>query len=342
MEQKPDADFQLCFTRGFLWRVVFLAIVILLIFFAGEILLVIFAGILLAIALRAITRYLHSKTPLSERWAYTLVFISGCLVIAALIYFLGPRVIAQVDQLSTVIPQSIANLRSQLNQFEWGREITKALNQSNPVDAIAQRLTYWATTAADQMARVVAIIAIGAFLASDPSLYRNGALQLVPSKHRSKACKIVDAIGSTLQWWLLGQLAPMSVLGVGSMIGLWLLGVPLAFTLALFTAVMLFIPYVGSVLAYIPTVLVALMVSPMEAVYVTILYLGVHGLEGYVITPLAQRRAIRLPPALTLVSQLFMWTVAGVLGVAVATPLAAMIMVAVQSLYLKEEPGIES
>jgi predicted PurR-regulated permease PerM len=70
--------------------------------------------------------------------------------------------------------------------------------------------------------------------------------------------------------------------------------------------------------------------------YVIILYLVIHGLEGYILTPLVQRRAVRLPPVLTILAQLFMWIVAGFLGVALATPLAAVGLVLVRMLYLNE------
>lgn len=97
----------------------------------------------------------------------------------------------------------------------------------------------------------------------------------------------------------------MAVLGGGTIIGLWVLGVPLAFTLGLFTGLMIFMPYIGSWIAFIPTVLVSLTVGPQTAVYVTIPYLVIHGIEGYVLTPLVQKRAVLLPPVLTILAQLF-------------------------------------
>jgi predicted PurR-regulated permease PerM len=135
----------------------------------------------------------------------------------------------------------------------------------------------------------------------------------------------------------MGQMIPMSVLGVGSLVGLFMLNIPLAFTLALFTAAMLFIPYAGAVVAYFATALVAFAKGPTSFLYVTGLYLGIHAAEAYVITPLAQRHAVRLPPAITIISQLLLWKVAGILGVFVATPLAAVCIVVVQRLYLKRK-----
>jgi len=121
------------------------------------------------------------------------------------------------------------------------------------------------------------------------------------------------------------------------MVGLWALGVPLAFALGLLTGVMIFIPYVGSWIAFVPTVLVSLTQGTHTAIYVAVLYLAVHAVEGYVLTPLVQKRAVLLPPVLTILSQLFMWKVSGLLGVALATPIAAAALVLVKVLYLHEE-----
>jgi predicted PurR-regulated permease PerM len=76
----------------------------------------------------------------------------------------------------------------------------------------------------------------------------------------------------------------------------------------------------------------------MKMVWVLALFLAVHLLEGYIITPLAQKRAVRLPPALTITAQITMWSLAGLLGVALATPLAAAAIVIVKMLYLHEQP----
>jgi predicted PurR-regulated permease PerM len=80
------------------------------------------------------------------------------------------------------------------------------------------------------------------------------------------------------------------------------------------------------------------MQGPLKMAYVIVLYLAVHSFEAYVVTPLAQRRAVRLPPAVTLLMELLMWTVSGVLGVAIATPLAAAGLVLIKTLYLKQPP----
>ena len=111
----------------------------------------------------------------------------------------------------------------------------------------------------------------------------------------------------------------------------------MALVLGLVTGLMIFIPYVGAWIAFVPTVLVSMTKGPHTVVYVVLLYLAIHVSEGYVLTPLVQKRAVMLPPVLTILAQLFMWEVAGLLGVALATPIAAALLVLVKTLYLHEE-----
>ncbi len=239
--------------------------------------------------------------------------------------------------LSGSIPASLANIRGTISRYQWGRDLVHVLTDSMQGQHAAATAKTFATRTVNAITDAVIIVALGVFLGANPPLYRSGLLRLLPAPHRARADRVFTAMGVAMRNWLLGQLIPMAALGIGTTLGLWFLSIPLAFTLGLFTAFMLFIPYVGSVLAFIPTVLVAFTVSPRSALYVAILYLGVHAAEGYVITPLAQRWMVKLPPALTLFSQLFMWTTAGLLGVFVATPLAAAAMVATRELHQRED-----
>jgi predicted PurR-regulated permease PerM len=340
MQTPPNPEFLLCFSRGFLWRLLLFIGIFLLLAYVGDVVLIVFAGILLAIILRGITGYAARIPVISPQWAYTAVLTGIVIVVAALCWALGPRVVAQAHEIAKSIPVALLNIRAQLEHYSWGKDVVHLVTQNMQSRQITAHAGAYANAVTDGITDAVVIVAIAAFLGSNPPFYRSGLLQLVPKNHRNTAADLLDHVTVTARDWLLGQLIPMSVLGIGTFVGLEIMGVPLAFTLALFTALMLFIPYVGSIIAYIPTALVALMQSPMKLVYVTILYLGVHIAEGYVVTPLAQRHAVRLPPALTLLSQLFMWKVAGLLGVIIATPLAAIGLVVVQKLYLKREPSI--
>jgi predicted PurR-regulated permease PerM len=332
------ADSRLSFSRGGLIRVFLLASALILLFYAGRVFLVAFAGVLVAVVLRAIAGYLERHVPfLGPNSSYAVML---CLILALALglgYLLVPRVVTQAHEIVKSIPPSIGNIRGALERYEWGRDITRVLDRSMQT----QQISGWATKLASAFVQLIAdgavIVVIGLFLGANPALYRKGLLYLIPAMHRDRVDGLLNDVQKCLTGWFLGQLIPMSVLGMGTLLGLWFLGIPLAFTLGLFTSLMLFVPYAGAVAAFLPTALIAFTKSPRSMLYVTLLYLAIHLGEAYVITPLAQRYAVRLPPAVTLLSQLFMWKIAGLLGVLVATPLAAVTLVVVQKLYVKRQ-----
>lgn len=338
-KRRSASHLSLRVSHSFLWRLLAFAAIIVFIWYAGEVLVVAFAGILLASVLRTFVGWIERATHLNARWSYLLMMLVIFGLAAALIVVLGPRILSQGAEIVKVIPQSVHKAQNDLNQYEWGRYLTGAIGRAIDHLDPAVRLSAWADHIGSFIATAVVVLAIGFFAAYDPKLYRNAFLVIIPPSRRGKAAELLDSIGRTLQWWLIGQFVPMAVLGVGTFIGLWWLHVPLAFTLALFTALMLFIPYAGSIAALIPATLVALMQGPWQLLWVLLLYLTVHACEGYLITPLVQRRAVRLAPALTIFLQLLMWKLAGLLGLMIATPLGAAGLVTIKKLYVEQPPS---
>jgi predicted PurR-regulated permease PerM len=314
--------------------------VLLIFVYAGHAVLVAFGGVLFAILLRAFIDCVERLPFIGKRWSFAATLAIILIVAGGVGYGLGPRVLQQTHDLAETVPKSVSDIQDFLQRYDWGRELMRVGSQSMHGEQVANRASNYASELAAEMADGVVIIAIGLFLANRPAYYRRGALLLFPAKHRDRAGDVLDEIASTVRGWLVGQLIPMSVLGVGSFIGLLILGVPLAFALALLTALMLFLPYAGTIIAYVPTALIALAKGPVMLLDVSILYLGVHMAEAYLVTPLAQRHTIRLPPALTLLMQLLMWKIGGILGLAVAAPLAAVCIVLVRKLYLPNRANL--
>ncbi len=293
-------------------------------------------GVLIAVILCGATDWVHQLTHLNRGWSYALILFTSCGLLAAVGYFLGPRVLTQAHDLAATVPKSLLTLQLQLDRYRWGKDVANILNTAMQPAQVAKSFSQYATSLVSAGTAMIVVAAIALFVAANPTIYRKGALQLVPESSRQQTAELLDDLGYTITWWLVGQLIPMALLGIATMLGLWLMGVPLAFTLGLLTAAMLFVPYVGSVIAYIPSALVSLTLGPATLLSVSVLYVAVHLAEGYVITPIVQRRAVEIPPALTLTAQLLMWKFAGLLGVMAATPLTAMSLVLVRKLYLKQ------
>lgn len=122
----------------------------------------------------------------------------------------------------------------------------------------------------------VSVILVAALcMAADPAPYANGLPYLLPKRYRCRPLRVLNCIGHNLWGWLVGQFLDMLIVGALSGIGLALLGMPLFMILLLIAGLTHFVPYVGAIAGAAPAVLVALSVSSQEALYVTLLYLGV-------------------------------------------------------------------
>jgi len=311
----------------------------LLVWFALDLLLMVFAGVLLAIFLRTLAVSLSRATGLSTGYALASVVFGliGITVLAGWLY--APRLAEQSDRLTESLPQAFSDLTSRVQEYDWGRWLVDQVSSTaSDGDVVTQAQTMASRIMSVGVALVV-ILFTGLYLAAEPGPYVRGVLRLVPPARRLQAAELLFTIGRVLQWWLLGQALAMAIVGIAMGLGLWLIGVQLALILGVLAGLFEFIPFVGPLLAFGPAILLALANSGEQAAYVLGLYLVIQTLEGYVLTPLVQRKAIELPPVLTIVAQVGLSMAAGAIGLLVAVPLAAAGMVAVQLLYVEDRLG---
>lgn len=343
MDGSLKTDRTIYIQRVLLFVGIVAAVVILLLLFwyALDIFLLIFAGILLAVLLRSITNWVSERTPLPDKAALGVVILVLLVLIGAATWYLAPQVGAQADQLSQTLPQTFENFEDRLRQYSWGQwlvqEIPTSPDQFSSISgSIFSRATGIVSTALDFFTFAFVIVVIGFYLAVDPNLYKNGLIHLIPQDKRSRARQVLAEVGHTLQWWILGQLISMIVVAILAGIGLWLIGIPLALTLGLVAGLLEFIPYIGPILGFAPIILIALSMGATPLLWVIALYLVIQFIESYIVTPLVQQRAVMLPPAVTIAAQVLLGILAGPLGVLLATPLAAVVMVLVKMLYVKD------
>ena len=173
----------------------------------------------------------------------------------------------------------------------------------------------------------------GIYFAVDPHTYVTLATRLAPADPRLSAMQMLHQTGNLLRRWLVGQGIAMALIGGFTYVGLLILGVPIPFVLALFAGLAGFLPYLGPIIGAIPMVLVAGGESLDLALWVVGLYAIIQFLESYLLNPLIQARAVSLPPAVVILAQLVLGAVFGILGLALATPLAAAAVVPLRYLF---------
>lgn len=319
------------------------ALIVGVVFFwyTAQVLLVFFASIFLAVFFSGLGRFLEKNTRFTYPTcvAFALIGLLQLMILAGLL--VGPAVADQSTHLSDALPKAYHHLLDQMKASQWGSHLLTAMQRAMDAskDSNWQSVLKFAGLTIHGFGGLVFAVVIGMFLAFQPDLYRAGFLNLFPKARRNRLGEVLDELGFTLWWWLMGQLVTMASVGTFIGIGLALLGVPLAGTLGLIAAILSFIPSLGPLISVIPAIMLGLTISPTMGLWVCLLYLSVQILEANVITPLVQRKAISLPPAFVLGSELLMGLLLGGAGLAFATPLVAVILVLVNMLYIQDVLG---
>jgi len=313
----------------------------LLVWQALEVLLLLFAGLLLAVLLRAPSTWLSRLTGMPEGWSLVLVLAVLLGASAATAWTVGPDVAREGQALASGLTESVGDLEERMRAYPG---VSRAIDevQQRYADGIPRmwsRLGGMGATVLGGIGALLIVLFVGIFFAFNPRLYLDGLLRLVPLPRRPRACEVLARVGHTLRGWLLGQLISMLMLWLSTWLVLHLLGVPLAFILALLTGLLTFVPYLGPLLAAIPIGLVSFSVSPSLAAVTLGSYLVIQNIESNVVMPLVLEKTVKLPPALSVASQLLMASLVGTLGVLLATPLLAVAQVLVKMLYVEDALG---
>ncbi|MET0916882.1 MAG: AI-2E family transporter [Burkholderiales bacterium] len=323
----------------FFGRIVAVALVAALaiaIWKAADVLLVAFGGVVLAVALRAFADVLARITPLRKRHTLPVAVALIACMVALAGWLIGETLANQFDQLVAQLPAALEKVREWLERTELGRAAWSSIGSIDGAESAAKLIGVMLGTFST-IANALLLVAIGIYLAADPGLYFRGFLRLVPRARRARASEVLSVAAATLRQWLAGQLIAMVLVGALTFAGLALLGVPLAFSLATIAGILEFVPFLGPILAAVPAVLVAFAHDASTALYVALLYFVVQQVEGYVLTPLLQRWAVALPPALGALSVVVFAVLFGLPGAFFGVPLAIVAMVLVRELYLEED-----
>jgi predicted PurR-regulated permease PerM len=215
----------------------------------------------------------------------------------------------------------------------------KALSDAVQPASLVRLVVKYASLLVQAVVSVLVVLVVGIYLAADPHHYERGVLRLLPHAYRPRVSGVLCEVSEVLQMWMTAQLIPMAVIGAVTALGLWLLGVRLWLTLGLLAALFNFVPNFGPLVSFVPAVLLALAESPAKGLGVVLLYVFAQNLEGYLLTPLVQDRAVKLPPAVTILVQVLMGLLMGGIGVVLAAPLAAAGMVILKRMYVEDVLG---
>jgi predicted PurR-regulated permease PerM len=318
----------------------------LLLWQISGLLLIIFSGVLLAILLDAAGRLLVRFLPISRAVATIAMALVTITVLVVGMLPMGPSLVAQ----GTELGHDLANVAKRIEQWAMSIDAVEESVDKASIDilkllpspmGLLGGVSNVLGTTFGALANVVLILAFGVYFALDPKTYTTGAVRLLPIRHRDRAQEVIDEMGLTLRHWLAGKALMMMLIGIVTYIALTLIGVPLALLLAVIAGVTSFVPIIGPAIAGGLMVLVALTESSEMAIWTLGFYLALQTAESYLLMPVIQSKAIDLPAGVVIAAQVLFGILFGGLGVALATPIAAVSAVAVKRFYIEDVLGDE-
>lgn len=293
-------------------------------------LIVIFGGLVFAALIDGGARLLGRVLPIGRGWRVTIILLVAAGFIGWVFYFAGSQIAGQ----ATALP---ATLKTQsLRLLQWAHQhglpidpkfVTnledKALGGVSQITGVLGGLIGGVTT-------LFLILVLGIYFAVDPSPYQRGLAWMLPSHSRGHFEDTLDHMGHSLRRLLLGRLIGMTIEGVSIGLALGIYGVPMAALLGLIAGMLAFLPNIGAPISGLLMVMVGFSGGPHMALYCVFVYLVVQTIDGNIIVPMVAKRAADLAPALVLSMQLVMGALFGIIGLALADPMLAMLKVLIE------------
>jgi predicted PurR-regulated permease PerM len=341
--------------------VLFAALLMLAWYFASTLFLI-FAGVLLGAALTAMTDGLGRLISLPHPVRLGIVCLALVALFLAVVALGGATIADQAKMLSGTIKSQLVNVKSFLEKngidtsyFELGsaaaqpaesnaatpgtpsppHNLPSASQLAESGGAIVSQTLKLLLGTVRGVANIFIVLFLGLAFAAQPRVYRGGLLFMAPARQRERVAIVFDRIGVTLERWLIAQILVMLAVFAVTWIGLAIIGIPSSFILGIQAGLLAFIPTVGALLAGLIVVLASLASGWVATLSALALFLGVHALESYVLTPMLQRQALDIPPATLFSCQIFLGVVFRIWGLALALPLIAIIKVIID--YCKSD-----
>lgn len=323
----------------------------------SQILLVFFIAILFSAALSPTVRAFE-KRRIPRPLSVIGLFLVLALVLGFFVSQLVPLVASQLVALAHTLSSLLTKLASGETSFNLGESFQSYLqnllanfNQEmfldkikSTLEGISKQLESFAgntfkviKTAFDGILNFVLVMILTFFMIVNEKDVHNFFVSLFPMKHGAYIVEKIEAIQEKIGYWLRGQVVLMLIMFGLSLIGLLILGIDNALTLAMMVGIAELIPVVGPVLAGVPAMLVAFNQSPWLAVWVLGLIFILHQIEGNVLVPLVMRRAVGLNPIIVILAMMMGLQALGIVGMILAIPVATALSIFVKEYAQKQK-----
>ncbi len=312
-------------------KVIFAGLVLWFLWLVRDIILLLILALIIASAMEPLVDYFYAKK-VPRALSVFVVYIIVIGLTGLVIYLMIPPVIEQFKVLKANLPAYTLALQTQfggLNVQGFLSDLASGFGGGNVLQS-----TFGVFNGALD---AIAVIVISFYLVAEEKGMKTFVASLLPSHHHEFTMGLITKIQKKMGGWVLGQLIISFGIFIFTYIGLLLLHVQYALVLALVAGLFEIVPYIGPFISAVPAMFIAFVQNlPPQAslvIWVAVLYLIVHEVEGYVLVPKIMEKTVNISPLLTLVALLIGYQLAGIIGLVISIPLATALTVVVQEFW---------
>ncbi|MVZ98287.1 AI-2E family transporter [Sphingorhabdus sp. IMCC26285] len=303
--------------------------VVALIWLAQPILLII-GGLVLAAMFDGGARLLGRILPIPRGFRLTIVVLAVFGFIYWTFVFTGSELAAQAASLQAIIEAQVETLGNRIAASGFNISADDVKGFGTQILNSVGRVTAAVSSVVGTVTNMAMMLVLAIFIAAEPRMYERGVAWMLPLAEREHFYGTAEKIGRVLRRLMAGRLLGMAVEGFGTWILLSLGGVPMAALLGILTGLLAFLPNIGAIVSGALIILVGFSAGVDVGLYAVFVYFVVQMVDGYLIVPMVAKRAVDLAPALVLGAQILFGALFGILGLALADPIIAMIKVALE------------
>ena len=269
------------------------------------------------------------------------IYVMLFAVLGSAIALILPPVIEEIGAIARGFPSFYQQAIGWYSQFvpASGAALSEPLPFSSALSVASQSVVSIAGHIFGGFFALITVIVLTFYLIVDEGSIKR-TLSFAPKNYQTLVVNLYERVQVKIGIWLRAQIVLMGLVGLLvylllSALRLFGLNMPFALVLAVFAALMEFIPYVGPIIGAIPAVFLAYSLSPALALVVALVYYGIHLIEANVFVPKIMERALGLSPIISILVFIVGAKLAGIAGAFLAVPIATASVVIIKELYAR-------
>lgn len=289
--------------------------------------LVIIGALVFAAALDGGVRLLGKVLPIGRGWRLAMVCLSALAFLIWLVIFAGNQLIAQAAELPALLETQFNRMLAFGESMGFTADANDLKGLAGQVMGGIGQVSNAVSSVLGAMTTLFMIVVLGIFIAIEPRLYERGIAWMLPLEERAHFYGTMQKMGHALRRLLAGRMLGMVIEGFATWIMLAVYGVPMAALLGLLTGLLAALPNIGAILSGLIMILVGFSGGVEMGLFTIFVYFFVQIVDGNIIVPMVARKTVDLAPALVLGAQLIFGALFGILGLALADPIVAMLKI---------------